>query len=77
MDDIRGIELTGDMTKEQLVAEIQAHNREMLMGTPLAELKALVIDSRMNKYRSRLEKEAKVEVHRSMFGTHVREQEQD
>ena len=36
-DDIRGIELIGDMTKEDLVDEIQAANRKLLMKSELQQ----------------------------------------
>lgn len=77
MDDIRGIELIGEMTKVQLVDEIQEHNRRLLMGTEMAQLKGLVIDARMNLYRERLEKEANIEVHRSLFGSHVHDKDEE
>lgn len=75
--DISGIELIGDMTKEQIIDEIQAANRKLLEGAELTELKRLVIDARMNAYRARLEREAKIEVHRSIFGSHVQDMDED
>ncbi len=77
MEDIRGIELIGEMTKEALVDEIQAHNRKIFMATEITELKSMVIESRINLYRQRLEKEAKITVHRNIFGAHVHEEEKD
>lgn len=75
--DISGIELIGDMTKDQIIDEIQVANRKLLEKAELAELKGMVIEVRMNAYRARLEREAKIEVHRSIFGSHVHETDED
>lgn len=77
MDDIFAIELIGEMSREQLIDEIQEHNRKALMTTDTAELKGLVINGRMNMYRERLEKEANVAIHRSIFGTHVHDKDEE
>ncbi len=77
MDDIRGIELIGEMTREQLVNEIQEHNRKLLMSTELAELKGMVIRSRVTLYQERLEKEANIQIHNSFFGSQVHDKDEE
>ncbi len=77
MDDIRGIELISEMTKEQLIDEIQLHNQKRLMGVTVVQLKGMVIEARMNDYRERLEKEADIEVHRDIFGSHIHDKAEE
>ena len=72
---ISGIEIIGDMTKAQIIDEIQAANRKLLEAAELTELKGILIDARMNAYRQRLEREAKIEVHRNIFGSHIQDTE--
>jgi len=77
MDDIRGIELISEMTKEDLVSEIEIHNHKLLMATETHELKAMVIRSRVQRYQERLEKEANIEIQHGMFGAHIRDRDED
>lgn len=73
---MRGINLMNEMTREDLINEILADQREILERAELPHLKAMVIDQRLAAYRERLEQEAGITVHRGILGSSVEDREE-
>lgn len=60
--------LIGEMSKEDLVAELLSHQRVRFDETPMAGLRSMVVDHRMTAYHRRLIAEAKLQHNGGMFG---------
>lgn len=58
-NELIGFNLIGDMTREQMIAEILAGQRMLLEGTDTDNLIENVILTRVHHYKMRLMKEAK------------------
>lgn len=76
MDEMIGIHLINEMTREQLINEFQANQRKELETMELAVLKGHVINIRVEAYRERLQKEAGITMHQNIFGMHIQENEE-
>ena len=73
-----GFGIIREMTKEELIDELLAHNRVALMTNPRAELRAMVVEFRLQELRNRLTAEAGISiVQSSVFGGHAEIEEID
>ena len=69
--DIMGLRIINEMTREQLITELLAHQRRVLEKQDNATLKGHVVEFRVSEYRDRAIKEAGIVVDQSMFHTRV------
>lgn len=69
--------LIGEMSKEDLIAELLSHQRVRFGEMDIPHLRALVIDARMQAFHERLITEAKLQRSGSPFGGYVSTDEDD
>lgn len=62
-----GINIIGEMSKEDLIHEILAYHRAKLLDTEVTELKVTVINLRMEDYRKALVTEAGLKLSNDNF----------
>lgn len=71
-----GFEFIKEMPKENMIEEILAHQRELLMEMEITALKATIIDIRVNALRKRLTEEAGITVTPGIFGASIEEKDE-
>lgn len=68
---MNGFNFLSDMTREELIDEIMENQREIAQTYSDDQLKAAVIEYRVNATRRRLEAEAGIKVTRGLFGDSI------
>lgn len=66
-----GFKIISEMSKEELVEEILETNRAKLNALDMTNLKASVINLRMDAYRENLAREAGLTIHNGVMGSYL------
>lgn len=74
---MRGLQPLNELDKEAVIAELLDYIKEALEKEEPHILKARLIDHRIEEVRARLTKEAGIEMHTGIFGTHVQPKDED